>query len=117
MLVFLRISSVQLLSHVQLFPTPWPAALQASLSIANSQSLLKLMSIELVMPSPSRLGHDNLSTTRFLDSRDRLTSCDPRTGVGHPQGFQCDQCWVGLRDCNLDSLPVCSQQMEIDTMM
>ena len=51
MLVFLRISSVQLLSHVQLFPTPWPAALQASLSIANSRSLLKFMSIKLVMPS------------------------------------------------------------------
>ena len=45
------ISSVQLLSHVQLFATPWTAACQASLSITNSQSLLKLMSIESVMPS------------------------------------------------------------------
>ena len=44
-------SSVQLLSHVQLFATPWTAAHQASLSITNSRSLLKLMSIELVMPS------------------------------------------------------------------
>ena len=44
-------SSVQLLSHVRLFATPWTAACQASLSITNSQSLLKLMSIELVMPS------------------------------------------------------------------
>ena len=43
--------SVQLLSHVQLFATPWTAACQASLSITNSQSLLKLMSIESVMPS------------------------------------------------------------------
>ena len=43
--------SVQLLSHVQLFATPWTAACQASLSITNSQSLLKLMSIELVIPS------------------------------------------------------------------
>ena len=43
--------SVQLLSSVQLFATPWTAARQASLSITNSQSLLKLMSIELVMPS------------------------------------------------------------------
>ena len=43
--------SVQSLSHVQLFVTPWTAAHQASLSITNSQSLLKLMSIELVMPS------------------------------------------------------------------
>ena len=45
------VSSVQLLSCVQLFATPWTAACLASLSIANSQSLHKLMSIELVMPS------------------------------------------------------------------
>ena len=47
----LYFSSVQLLSHVQLFATPWTAAHQASLFITNSQSLLKLMLIELVMPS------------------------------------------------------------------
>ena len=45
------VSSVQLLSRVQLFATPWTAAHQASLSIANSWNLLQLMSIELVMPS------------------------------------------------------------------
>ena len=44
-------SSVQSLSHVQLFVTPWSAARQASLSITNSWILLKLMSIESVMPS------------------------------------------------------------------
>ena len=44
-------SSVQSLSRVQLFVTPWTAACQASLSITNSQSWLKLMSIESVMPS------------------------------------------------------------------
>ena len=43
--------SVQLLSHVCLFATPWTAARQASLSIINSQRLLKFMSIESVMPS------------------------------------------------------------------
>ena len=43
-------SSVQSLSRVQLFETPWAVAHQASLSITNSQSLLKLMSIESVMP-------------------------------------------------------------------
>ena len=42
---------VQLLSHVRLFVTPWTAARQASLSFSISQSLLKLMSIESVMPS------------------------------------------------------------------
>jgi len=46
-----QFSSVQSLSHVQLFATPWTAAHQASLSITNSQSLLKLTSIKLVMPS------------------------------------------------------------------
>ena len=45
-----QFSSVQLLSHVQLFVIPWTAAHQASLSITNSQSLLKLMSIESMMP-------------------------------------------------------------------
>ena len=45
------LSSVQSLSHVRLFVTPWTEARQASLFITNSQSLLKLMSIELVMPS------------------------------------------------------------------
>ena len=40
-----------MLSHVQLFVTPWTAGCQASLSFTNSQSLLKLMSIESVMPS------------------------------------------------------------------
>ena len=46
-----QFSPVQLLSHVRLFAIPWTAACQASLSITNSQSLLKLTSIESVMPS------------------------------------------------------------------
>ena len=46
-----QFSSVQLLSRVRLFVTPWTAAHQASLSITNSRSLLKLMSLELVTPS------------------------------------------------------------------
>ena len=47
----LTLIAVQLLSRVQLFATPWITARQASLSITNSRSLLKLVSIELVMPS------------------------------------------------------------------
>ena len=47
----LLLSSVQSLSRVWLFATPWTTALQASLSITNSRSLPKLMSIESVMPS------------------------------------------------------------------
>ena len=46
-----QFSSVHLLSHVRLFETPWIAARQASQSIPNSRSLLKLVSIESVMPS------------------------------------------------------------------
>ena len=46
-----KFSSVQLLSRVRLFATPWTAACQASLSITNSRTSLKLMSIESVMPS------------------------------------------------------------------
>ena len=49
--IYICINLVQLLSHVLLFVTPLTAACQASLSITNSQSLLKLTSIESVMPS------------------------------------------------------------------
>ena len=49
--LLIQFSSVQLLSRVQLFAIPWTAAHQASLSITSSQSLLKLMSVELVIPS------------------------------------------------------------------
>ena len=50
-LLWFKFSSVQLLSRVRLFITPWTAAHQVSLSITNSQSLLELMSIESVMSS------------------------------------------------------------------
>ena len=48
---FLHSKTVQSFSHARLFATPWTAAHQASLSITNSKSLLRLMSIKLVMPS------------------------------------------------------------------
>ena len=57
-------TSVQSLSRVQLFATPWTAACQASLSITNSRSLLKLISIESVMPS----NHPILCCPRLLPS-------------------------------------------------
>ena len=50
LLMYLLFSSIQSLSQVQPFATPWTAARQASLSITNSQSLLKLMSIKSVTP-------------------------------------------------------------------
>ena len=52
-LLCVQFSSVQSLIHVRLFVTPWTAARQASLSLTNSQSLPKLMSIESVQPSHS----------------------------------------------------------------
>ena len=48
---FQPVSSVYSLSHIQLFATPWTGGSQASLSITNSRNLLKLMSIDSVMPS------------------------------------------------------------------
>ena len=62
--MFAKFSSVQSLSHVQLFVIPWAVACQASLSNTNSWSLLKLMSIELVMPS----NHLNLCCPLLLPS-------------------------------------------------
>ena len=53
-------SSAQSLSHVRLFVTPWTTARQSSLSITNSGSLLKLMSIELVIPSNHLVHHHPL---------------------------------------------------------
>ena len=53
--LIVQFSSVQLLSRVRLFATPWTAACQASLSMTNSQSLLKLLSIKLEMPSNNSL--------------------------------------------------------------
>ena len=67
--------------------------------------------------SLSRLRCDNLSRIRSQAGQGRLTSWDSRTGIGHPQGLQHDQCQVGLRGCNFNSLPVCSLQMGIDIMM
>ena len=53
---------VQFLNHVRLFVTPWTAARKGSLSFTNSQSLLKLMTIESVMPSNHLILHHPLSS-------------------------------------------------------
>ena len=74
------ISSVQSLSCVRLFATPWTAALQTSLSISNSQSLLKLMSIVSVMPS----NHLIICLPLLL-----LPSIYPRIGVFSNESVLC----------------------------
>ena len=83
--IIISVSSVQLLSHVWFFVTPWSAAHQASQSITNSRSLLKLISIELVMPSKYLiLCHPFLqsfpASGSFLMSQ-FFTSCDQSIGV------------------------------------
>ena len=75
-----QFSSVQSLSRVRLFATPWIAARQASLSITNSQNSLRLTSIKSVMPSSHLiLGHPLLLLPQSLISVTQLCSilCDP----------------------------------------
>ena len=80
-----QFSSVQLLSCVQLFATPWIAAYQASLSITNSWSLLKLMSVESMMPSnhlilyrPLILPHSIFPSIRVFSNESALRIRWPR---------------------------------------
>ena len=76
---FLNVAVVQSLSHVWLFATPWTAARQASLFFTISQSLLKLMSIESVMPSnhlvlchPLLLLHSTFTSIRMFSGESSL---------------------------------------------
>ena len=71
---FLTLSSVQSLSRVWLLATPWTATLQASLSITNSWSLLKLMSIESVIPSNNLILCHSLLLLPSIFRRIRLFS-------------------------------------------
>ena len=82
------LNSVQSLSHVQLFATPWIAACQISLSITNSWSLLKLMSIEAVMPCnhlilcwPLLLPPSIFPSTRVFSESQFFASGGQSTGV------------------------------------
>ena len=81
----IQFSSVHSLSRVWLFATSWTAARQASLSITNSQSLLKLMSIDLVMPSnyltlcrPLLLSPSILPSVRVFSNGSVLHICWPK---------------------------------------
>ena len=76
-----QFSSVQSLSRVILFATPWIAASQATLSITNSQSLLKLMSIEPVMPSSHLILCHSLLLLPPISPSQLCTSGGQRIGV------------------------------------
>ena len=86
---FVSPQSVQPLSHVQLLATPWTAACEASLSFTNSQSLLKFISPELVMPSKHLILCRLLlflpsifpSIRVFSNELALFTSDDPRIGA------------------------------------
>ena len=82
-------SSVQLLRHVQLFATPWTAAYQASLSITNSQSLLKLMSIELVMLFYHRILHHSLLLLPSIFPSIRVFSNESVLCIRWPKNQSC----------------------------
>ena len=89
-----QVSSVQSLSHVWLFATPWIAAQQASLSITNSQSSLRLTSIELVMPSshlilchPLFLLPPIPHSIRVFSSESTLLGVGQSTGVSASASF------------------------------
>ena len=85
-------SSVQSLSHVQLFATPWTAAHQASLSITNSWSLLKLMSIGSVMPSNHLiLCHPLLLLPSIFPSL-KVFSYDPVLHIRWPKCWSFNSC-------------------------
>ena len=75
-----EIFSLLLFSRVRLFVTPWTAALQASLSFTISQSLLRLMSVESVIPSNQLILSLSLST--FKETR------GPDNAPGHPPHLQ-----------------------------
>ena len=78
-------SSVQSLSHVRLFVTPWITARQASLFITNSWSLLKLMSFELVMPSNHLILHRLLLLLPSLFSSIRVFSSESVLHIRWPK--------------------------------
>ena len=86
--IYIQIFVFQLLSHVQLFETPWTAAYQAPLSFTISQKLFKLMSIESVMPSnhlilchPLSSGLQSFPASESFLMSQHFTSCDQSIGA------------------------------------
>ena len=84
-LISFQFSSVQSLSHVWLFATPWIAAHQASLSITNSRSVLNLMSTELVMPSSHLILHRPLFLLPPVPPRIRVFSKESTLSMRWPK--------------------------------
>ena len=83
----LQLSSVQLLSRIRLFATPRMAALQACLSITNTQSSLKLTSIESVMPSSHLILSRPLLLLTPIPPSIRVLSSDPTLHMRWPKSW------------------------------
>jgi len=90
----LQFRSAQSLSRVRLFATPWTAANQASLSITNSRSLLKLMSIESVMPSNHLLLCRPLLLPPSIFPSIRIFSNESVLCIGWPKSLQSYFCEI-----------------------
>ena len=82
-------SSVQSLSHIRLFVTPWITACQASLSITNSRSLPKLMSIKSVMPSSHLILCHPLLLLPLIPPSIRVFSNESTLRIRWPKDWSC----------------------------
>ena len=104
----LQFSSVQSLSRVRLFATPWIAARQASLSITNSRSSLKLTSIESVMPSSHLILCPLFHTVPSWSHWPKLQTSSPFSSVAQSCWTLCDP-----MDCSTPGFPVHHQLLEL----
>ena len=89
-------SSVQSLSHVRLFATPWITVHQASLSITNSRSLLKLMSVESVMPSNHLILYHPLLLLPPICPSIRVSSSESALRMRWPKYWNFSFSWTQL---------------------
>ena len=115
--------SVQLLSHVWLFVTPWTVARQASLSITNSQSLPKFMSIKLVMPSKHLILCRPLLLLPSIFPSTRVFSNESALCIRWPKywSFSFNSCpsneHPGLISCRMDWLDLLSVQGTLKSLL
>ena len=115
--------SVQSLSHVRLFVTPWPVARQASLSITNSWSLLKLMPIELVMPSNHLIFSHPLLLLPLIFPSIRVFSNDSVLHIRWPKYWSFSFSigpsneYSGLISCRIDWLDLLAVQGTLKSLL